>query len=102
MNAVSSLTSHSANERQKIETNTSRIDKIKNNILSTARAIDHGLTKMIINGHECDMDNPKFTNLDRANLEIEIRRRENEKRKFLSDMGKSAEKISKEWKNFLH
>ena len=120
MNTVSSLTPHSANERKKNETNTSRIEQIKNNILSTTwvdrtirpadRAdkssdhnkrrttdtIDHGLKKMIINGHECDMDTEKFTNLDHANFEIckfrnEIRRRANEKKKFLSDMGKSAE-----------
>ena len=46
------------------------------------------------------MDTTKFINLDRANVEIckfrnEIRRRENEKRKSLSDMGKSAERNAK-------
>ena len=130
MNTVSSSTPYSANERRKNEMNTSRIDKIKNNIPSTARVnrmrrpvdradkpsghnkrqttdtFDHGL-KMLINGHECDMDTEKYTNLDHANSEIrkfrnEICRRENEKRKFLSDMGKNAERNIKIIEKTVH
>ena len=59
----------------------------------TTNTIDHRLIQMLHYGHDCDMDTAKFTNLDRANTEIrkfrnEINRKEDEKRKFLENIGK--------------
>ena len=112
--------------------NTLRIEQIKNNLLPTAlvdktirptvRAdkssdhnkrqstdtIDHGLTKMIINGHERDMDTKKFTSSDQANVEIcklgnDILRRAKEKRgRSFQILERKQNKIPKEWMNFLH
>ena len=124
MNTVSSSTPHNAAERRKKKMNTSRMDKVKNNIPPTARVdrtrrpvdgadnpsnqnkrrttntIDHRVFQMLHYGHDCDMDTAKFTNLDRANTEIrklqnEINRKEDEKKKLVESMGKSAKRRSR-------
>ena len=121
MNTVSSSTPHNAAARRKRQTNTSRIDKTKNDILSTERVdrtrrpvdradnpschnkrrmtdtIDHRFFQILHYGHDCDMDTEKFTDLDRANVEIRkfrnvINRKEDEKRKLVESMGKSAKR----------
>ena len=80
---------------------TDRADKSSDhNKQRSTDTIDHGLTKMIINGHERDIDTVKFTSSDQANVEIsklgnDILRRAKEKRKIFSDIGKSAEQNTK-------
>ena len=110
MNTVSSWTPHNAAERRKKQMNTSRMDKVKNNIPPTARVdrtrrpvdgadnpsnqnkrrttntIDyeklssHRLLQILQYGHDYAMDTTTFTNLDCANTEIRKLRKEIDKR----------------------